>query len=176
MLRRRCRLKSRAWGRTTSASWRSPTAPRPSSRSSPSGCSTPSTWTDAQSRRLLDFRCLTAIEADLKRACSVPALQHRNPKNTTWTVSSRSPCRAFYKPVPTGTTGRPCGICGRITTNRDFNFGDSGRRAVAGQSEPRFRQHALSSFWILHFVSKWRAVCFSCMAATARCRNTPGVV
>lgn len=36
-----------------------------------------------------------------------------------------------------------------------------------------FRQHALPSFWILHFVSKWWAVCFSCMAATARYRNTP---
>lgn len=126
MPRRLCRLKFRAWERTTSASWRSPTAPRPSSRSSPSGCSTPSTWTDAQSRRLLDFRCLTTIEAETHlrfRSALQSALNHRNPNNTTWTVSSRSLFRAFYKPVPTWTTWHPCGICGRITTNRDFNFG-----------------------------------------------------
>lgn len=45
MLRRRCRHRLKACGRTTSAWWRSPTAPRPSWRSSRSGSSTPSTWT-----------------------------------------------------------------------------------------------------------------------------------
>lgn len=80
------------------------------------GCSTSGAW--PLSKRIWNAS-----------ACSVPALNHRNPKNTTWTVSSRSLCRAFYKPVPTWTAGRPCGICGRIATNRDFNFGGQWKKS-----------------------------------------------
>lgn len=73
--RRRCRHRLKACERTTSGWWRSPTAPRPSWRSSRSGSSTPSTWTNRDPR--------TPALTTFYRA--VPTLDHISlPSRNSW--------------------------------------------------------------------------------------------
>lgn len=100
MPRCRCRLKSRVCVKTTSVSWKSPTALQPSSRSSQSGYSTPSTWTDAHSRRLFSTGSMTTTQTDLKLFSTVHTLwsfkDHPKmfiKKLTTWTVSLTKQCQ-----------------------------------------------------------------------------------
>lgn len=112
MPKHHCRLRSKAWKRTTSVSWRSPIVPPPSSRSSQSGSSTPSTWTDARSRWLLYVRCLTTIQRDLKLYYSVLHLTAVSYKSSQHELQL---LLGFYKPVPTWTTSHPSSalwICG----------------------------------------------------------------
>lgn len=95
MPRRLCRLKSRTWETTTSASWRNPTAPPPSSRSSPSGCSTPSTWTESRppAARLQvpdHYGSGSATQSKFSPARKQKNMwiEKKKKKNTTWTVDS----------------------------------------------------------------------------------------
>lgn len=88
MPRRRYRLRSRACERTTSVSWRSPTAPQPSSRSSQSGSLTPSTWTDAHSSTAALLGESDHYSNGPGLACSVLHLQQNYLyKLTTWSAA-----------------------------------------------------------------------------------------
>lgn len=162
MPKHHCRFRSKAWERTTSVSWRSPTVPPPSWRSSQSGSSTPSTWTEAHSRWLLYVRCLTTIQMDVKLCCSVLHLQqsYKSSQHELWLLLG------FYKPVPTRTTSRPSfalWICGVITI-KDYIV--SGKEQGNRRKWAVARQHALPSV-----ESSWMDCWYSCMAETARCWN-----
>lgn len=111
MQRRHCKLRSRACVKTISASWRSPTARQPSSRSSQSGSSTQSTWTEAHSRRLPDRGSYdhysTWPDIFVVQYCTnTIVLQRAFKKLTTWPVSL-----GVYKPVPNGLTCQPFQPC-----------------------------------------------------------------
>lgn len=164
MPRRLCRLKSRTWETTTSASWRNPTAPPPSSRSSPSGCSTPSTWTEsrppAARLQVLDhYGSGSATQSKFS-----PARKQKNMfiwKNKNKTQLELSTLvSGFYKPVPNTASPTSLWICGLATTNNDFM---AERSQCGNPSQPLpGGMHSLPSNApvCVHVMGCW----FSCMA------------
>lgn len=152
-----CRLKSRAWERTTSASWRNPTAPPPSSRSSPSGCSTPSTWTESRPPAAR-FQVLhrDRSQSEAQSAFSLAPKQknmliYKN-KNTTWTVDGR------FKILQTSANHGLADVPVDLWPRHHQLWLDGGKGASVGIRHCHLLAACTPSPLMLQFVSMWWVV------------------
>lgn len=175
MPRRLCRLKSRTWETTTSASWRNPTAPPPSSRSSPSGCSTPSTWTEsrppAARLQVLDhYGSGSATQSKFSPARKQKNMFIWKKKKKTHNLNCRLLSRAFTNQCQTRPRRRPCGSVDSPppTTMTLWRKG-----ASVGIRHSHFLAACTPFLQMLQFVSMWWVVGFPAWQTTKDVETHP---